>query len=236
VGLRIGKVLNLPLSHLAELSSQLEKDQPLVAVCNSAYRSSMAIGVLERQGFTLAKSLSGGSDAWINAGLPVYEGVKSGATSTAIAKRQIPLPERISVEDLDRMRMDLPGTFTLVDIRPPEHFQDFNLPGSINVDIGDLVSNPNYLTGAGSLVIVDRDGSLAMAAGGIMAQKTARPIKVLFGGLERFWELSPAGFTNLGQQPAASRPTTKPSSAAPLLPPAVTPQKPQKAKRKSAGC
>ena len=50
MALRIGTVLNLPLSHLAELSSKLDPEQPVVVVCNSAYRSSMATGILERKG------------------------------------------------------------------------------------------------------------------------------------------------------------------------------------------
>jgi rhodanese-related sulfurtransferase len=74
---RIGNVLNLPLTHLAELSSKLEPDQPVALVCNSAYRSSMATGILERKGFTKATSLEGGSQAWMDAGLPVFEGQKS---------------------------------------------------------------------------------------------------------------------------------------------------------------
>lgn len=77
MAMRIGNVLNLPLNHLAKLSSKLEADQPVALVCNSAYRSSMATGILERQGFTKAVSLEGGSQAWMDAGLPVYEGAKS---------------------------------------------------------------------------------------------------------------------------------------------------------------
>ncbi len=77
MGLRIGNVLNLPLTHLAQLSSKLEPDQPVALVCNSAYRSSLATGILERKGFTKAVSLEGGSQAWIDAGLPVYEGQKN---------------------------------------------------------------------------------------------------------------------------------------------------------------
>jgi len=76
MALRIGTVLNLPLSHLAELSSKLDPEQPVVVVCNSAYRSSMATGVLERKGIKNARNMEGGSKAWIEAGLPVYEGEK----------------------------------------------------------------------------------------------------------------------------------------------------------------
>ncbi|MGO9121084.1 MAG: MBL fold metallo-hydrolase [Desulfomonilaceae bacterium] len=77
VTLRIGTVLNLPLTHLAELSSKLDPEQPVVLVCDSGYRSSMAAGILERRGFRRVRNLEGGSQAWIEAGFPVYEGEKT---------------------------------------------------------------------------------------------------------------------------------------------------------------
>jgi len=77
MALRIGTVLNLPLTHLAELSLKLDPAQPVVLVCNSAYRSSMATGILERKGFKKPRNLEGGSQAWIEASLPVYEGEKT---------------------------------------------------------------------------------------------------------------------------------------------------------------
>ncbi len=77
MALRIGTVLNLPLTHLTELSSKLDPEQPVVLVCNSAYRSSMAAGILERKGFNKAMNLEGGSQAWMDAGLPVYKGEKT---------------------------------------------------------------------------------------------------------------------------------------------------------------
>jgi rhodanese-related sulfurtransferase len=86
--------------------------------------------------------------------------------------------------------MDLPGTFDLVDIRPPEQFKDYNIPGSVNADVADVLSNPAYLTGTEPLILVDRDGSLAMAVAGILSQKTQRPIKAMHGGLQAYWEAS----------------------------------------------
>ncbi len=77
MALRIGTVLNLPLNHLAELSSKLDPAQPVVLVCNSAYRSSMAAGILERKGFKKARNLEGGSKAWMAADLPVHKGEKT---------------------------------------------------------------------------------------------------------------------------------------------------------------
>jgi hydroxyacylglutathione hydrolase len=86
MALRIGTVLNLPLTHLAKLSSKLDPEQPTILVCNSAYRSSMATGVLERKGFQKARSLEGGSQAWIKDGLPVYEGEKTPETGLVPSK------------------------------------------------------------------------------------------------------------------------------------------------------
>ena len=233
MGLRIGTVLNLPLNKLSELSSKLDTSQPVVTVCNSAYRSSMAIGILERKGFKNVTSMEGGSEAWIEAGLPVYGAEKTATASSAQTRKMIPLPERICARELKRLMMDLPGTFQIVDIRPAEMFADYSLPNSQNVDIAELVSNPAFLVGTGPLIIVDRDGSYAMAVGGILSQKTPRPIKVLYEGLESYWMESDIGA--IGAPPAAAPqiraapPGVGPSPAAPSTTPPVT-------KKKSAGC
>lgn len=232
MGLRIGTVLNLPLNRLAELSSKLESSQPIVAVCNSAYRSSMAIGIWERKGFANVTSLEGGSEAWIEAGLPVYSAEVRGGTS-APARKAIPLPERICHAELKRLMTDLPGTFETVDIRPAEMYADYHLPNSRNVDIADLVENPVYLVGTGPLIIVDRDGSLAMAAGGILAQKTQRQIKVLYGGLEAYWSESQFGSPVPVSPGAGQRIVPGPSPSTPAMP---APSAPAVTRKKSAGC
>ena len=231
MGLRIGTVLNLPLNRLHQLCAQLDPAEPVVTVCNSAYRSSLAVGVLERQGFKKPMSLDGGSEAWLKAGLPVYESVKG--TGSAGTTRYVKLPERISADALNRMIMDVPGTFDLVDVRPAAHFADYSIPGARNVDVAELIENPSFLVGKSPLVLVDRDGSIAMAVAGILSQKTERPIKVLYGGLERYWS---GGFgTDAGKMPdQGSSIQNAPPPGAPdggaSQPPAQPP------KRKSAGC
>jgi hydroxyacylglutathione hydrolase len=236
MGLRIGTILNLPLNKLADLSSKLDVSQPVVAVCNSAYRSSMAIGILERKGFKNVSSLAGGSEAWIEAGLPVYSAERAGTSAVSTQTRKmIPLPERICARELKRLMMDLPGTFQIVDIRPPEMFADYSLPNSQNVDIVELVSNPSFLVGTGPLIIVDRDGSYAMAVGGILSQKTQRPIKVLYEGLEVYWMESEFGTTGAPTGQTATPqikyppPQMTPSPAAPQKTTPIT-------KKKSVGC
>jgi len=255
MGLRIGTVVNLPLNHLAELApAKLDPEQRVVTVCNSAFRSSLAVGILERLNFKKVASLDGGSEAWIAAGLPTFgpEARQPAAAAPAarpapapapVPKRDIKLPERLSPAALNRLLLDLPNTFELVDIRPPEAFADYHLPGSRNADIVDVMSSPAYLAGSIPLILVDRDGSLAMAVGGILSQKTPRPIKVLHGGLEAYWtdsvlkgavkETPISGDTPGRVQPSPPAPAPGGPPAAPAPGPAPAPAPP---KKKSAGC
>jgi len=236
MALRIGKVVNLPINHLAELSGKLDPNLPVVAVCNSAYRSSLAAGILQRQGFKHVSSLEGGSAAWIEAGLPVF-GSETRATAAAAPKRQVHLAERISPADLSRLLKDLPGTFDLVDIRPPGAFEDYALPGAINADLSEVLSNAAYLAGAGPLIVVDRDGSLAMMVAGILSQKTKRPVKALHGGLEAFWEETELKSVVRAVPLPGAGPTLQPAPVpAPAVPSAAPPTPPAAPRKKSAGC
>ncbi|HUU97440.1 MAG TPA: rhodanese-like domain-containing protein [Phycisphaerae bacterium] len=241
MGLRIGTVVNLPIDRLSQLARKLDPAQPTITVCNSAYRSSMALGVLEREGFKDLYNLEGGAEAWIEAGLPVLSSHTAGtAASASTPKREVRLAERICANELRRLMMDLPNTFDLADIRPPEHFADYSLPGSINVDVAELLDNPAYLTGAGPLIVVDRDGSLAMMVAGILSQKTQRTIKAVYGGLEAYWsESMTAGLAEPVVAPPAVGGARQPMQKAPEFP-SVAPQQPQvqpkKPAKKSAGC
>jgi rhodanese-related sulfurtransferase len=239
MGLRIGTVINIPMSELSQRAGKLDRKIPVVAVCNSAYRSTMAVGILERAGMTKMGSLAGGSEAWIEAGLPVFQARQDGAAG-GTPQRQIKLAERMSVAELKWLQQDLPGAFQLVDIRVPEQFADFSLPGAENVDLAELLNNPSYLAGAGPLIVVDRDGTLAMMVAGILSQKTERPVKALVGGLSAYW--SETAFA--GQAPAAA-PAVTPHAATPkAAAPATAGPKagagpgsaPAKPKKKSAGC
>ncbi len=237
MALRIGNVLNIPLNRMFTDSKRLSKDMPVLTVCNSAYRSSMGASVLLKQGFKDVLNMEGGSEAWIAAGLPTLSAAGAGHGAVAAPARAVRLPDRIAAAELKRMLMDLPGTFEIVDVRPAAQYTDFSLPSSMNADIADVISNPAYLNGVVPLVLVDRDGSLAMAAGGILSQKTQRPIKVLYGGLEAYWNDSGAPLPPAGAVPT-SVPAVKPGAPVPVprTPGAPAPAAPETPKKKSAGC
>jgi rhodanese-related sulfurtransferase len=145
----------------------------------------------------------------------------------------------MAAAELKRMMMDLPGMFEIVDIRPPEQFADFSLPGSINADIADVITYPAYLNDTVPLILVDRDGSMAIAVGDILSQMTPRPIKVLYGGLEAYWNDSVAPLPPEAPAAApATDPAVKPAAPAapPVTPGAPAPAAPETPKKKSAGC
>ncbi|MEW6078669.1 MAG: rhodanese-like domain-containing protein [Thermodesulfobacteriota bacterium] len=235
MGLRIGEVVNLPLTHLSELSAKLDPSQPVVTVCNSAYRSSMAIGLLEARGFEKVTSMDGGSEAWISAGLPVFGAeTATPAAGPSPPQREIRLADRMSADELRRLVKDLPGTFDLVDIRPADQFRDYHIPGSRNADIAEVIDNPAYLTGVGPLILVDRDGTLAMQVAGILSQKTKRTVKALHGGLEAYWK--DGGWRESGGPAVAPAPPAGFVPAPPVTNPAPAAEPPKAPKKKSAGC
>jgi rhodanese-related sulfurtransferase len=232
---RIGTVVNIPLNELTSGAAQLDRSHRVVAVCNSAYRSSLAVGVLERKGFTLASSMDGGAEAWLAAGLPITAS-QTGIGSISAPRRNIRLPGRISATELKRLMLDLPTTVQLIDIRPPEHFADYRVPGSQNVDVADVLESEAILNGPGALIVLCRDGSLAMMVAGILSQKTDRDIKALYGGLEAYWmetglggRAFPSAASRAGNRPHGN-PVFRPAS------PASSSQPITSRKRKRAGC
>jgi rhodanese-related sulfurtransferase len=230
MGLRISEtILNMPINELAQHSSQLDPDMPVMTVCNSAYRSSMGASVLLKQGFKNVLNLKGGGKAWIKAGFPTFS-AKPGK-HTAAPHVFLDLPERMNPLDLAQRLTDLPGSVEVVDIRPGWQYNEFHIPGSILSSPADVLSNPAYLVGKVPLVIVCRDGSISAAVGGTITPKTERSIRYVSGGVTAYWAevMKPAGVIT----EKMVKPPPSPAVPAPKATPA--PSKPKR-KRPSAGC
>jgi rhodanese-related sulfurtransferase len=67
---------NIPLGELDKRAGEIAKwkERPIVVACASGNRSSSALGVLKKHGFSRAVNLAGGFAAWQRAGLPVGRG------------------------------------------------------------------------------------------------------------------------------------------------------------------
>lgn len=73
--------INLPLNSLTRELERLDPAKPTYVICQSGYRSSLATSLLENAGFTSLYNVSGGTLAWIDAGLEVE--VSASACSSA---------------------------------------------------------------------------------------------------------------------------------------------------------
>jgi glyoxylase-like metal-dependent hydrolase (beta-lactamase superfamily II)/rhodanese-related sulfurtransferase len=65
--------LLLPLNQLARTMNQLDAARPIAVHCKGGYRSAIAASLLRRAGFGQVLNVTGGFDAWKDAGLPVAQ-------------------------------------------------------------------------------------------------------------------------------------------------------------------
>lgn len=246
MGIRIGQTLNIPINKLGIDHVRLDPRMPVLAVCNSAYRSSMAAGLLQKIGFADVRNLEGGGEAWIAQGLPTLGSIDPGGSHAVAAPAAVKLnlPELIGPEDLARRIADLPGSFDIVDVRPAWQFAEYHLPGAVNMPPEQAINNPAIVNDTRPLVLVCRDGLISAAIGGQLVLKGQRPVRVLAGGVTRYYDeiARPAGIVSGSSPVKASGPATTGASpaAAPAkdTPVAPVPAAPAPAapKKKSAGC
>ncbi len=232
--LRLGDVGNIPVTESDRFAKVLAKDVPIVMVCNSAYRSSMAVGLAERLGFLDVRSLDGGLDAWIAAGLPtVGRMAEQAAPKVAARGGKLRLPEPIDANMLAKVLLEQPGSYVVLDLRPAWQFAEWSIPGARNVALDDVTAHVQSLPADARVVLVDRDGSLAFAvAGALMNSQGDRTLRVLFGGLQSYHrDVALGGGGAMG--PAT--PSATPSTSAPASPVGPTPT-PTPTKKRSAGC
>lgn len=63
----------IPLGQLESRLNELgpQKDRPIAVICRSGRRSAIAAEILRRAGYNQVSNVSGGTLAWIKAGLPI---------------------------------------------------------------------------------------------------------------------------------------------------------------------
>jgi rhodanese-related sulfurtransferase len=61
---------NVPLHQLLRRTSEIERGSASAVICASGYRSSAGASLLAREGFGPLLNMTGGTAAWIRAGLP----------------------------------------------------------------------------------------------------------------------------------------------------------------------
>jgi rhodanese-related sulfurtransferase len=72
---RIAGSTLIPLDELPNRLNELPKDQDIVMVCQSGQRAQSGVTLLKQAGFSRVSFMSGGLQAWMNAGYPVDSGL-----------------------------------------------------------------------------------------------------------------------------------------------------------------
>ncbi len=62
------RTISIPLDKLSNELDKLDPSAPTYVICQSGYRSSLGASILENAGFARVYNVSGGTQAWINAG------------------------------------------------------------------------------------------------------------------------------------------------------------------------
>lgn len=235
---RIGDYTNIPVNEYTRLGKTLDKTKPVVLMCNSAYRSSMAVGLAEREGFMDVGSLNGGLHGWVDSGRKtVGAEAAAHAAPAAPAGPAMMLPEVIEAGALATAMMDAPRLYSIVDVRTPWQFAEYHLPGAVNVAPEGVAAHVKSLPAGSRVVIADRDGSVAFSVAGAVLHElgaSAPSVRVLSGGTATYWNQVELG----GAAPHNTAPTgnvaTQP--AAPAAPAAPAPAPTPAPKKRSAGC
>ena len=66
--------LLIPLSEFETRVAELPRDRELVMICRSGARSARAGEYLQQHGYSQVVNLAGGTNAWVEAGLPSVRG------------------------------------------------------------------------------------------------------------------------------------------------------------------
>ncbi len=111
---------------------------PLVAYDDGGERASLAAATMEQMGYEKVSVLEGGLPAWSSAGYLTVSGVN--VPSKAFGERvhsKTKVPE-ITPEELKTLQEEKKD-LAILDVRTPQEFSRFCVPGAINVPGGDLI-------------------------------------------------------------------------------------------------
>ncbi|HEX9147193.1 MAG TPA: rhodanese-like domain-containing protein [Candidatus Binatia bacterium] len=137
---QIANATSLPRSEIEFRIAELVPNRkiPIVVYDDDGKRAELAATTLAGLGYSSVAVLEGGLPAWQQARLPTASGVN--VPSKAFGEhvhhdRNIP---EISPEDVQRLK-EKEGDVMILDMRTPEEFGRFCIPGAINVPGGDVV-------------------------------------------------------------------------------------------------
>jgi DMSO/TMAO reductase YedYZ molybdopterin-dependent catalytic subunit/rhodanese-related sulfurtransferase/glyoxylase-like metal-dependent hydrolase (beta-lactamase superfamily II) len=140
----------IPLSVLPSSLDALDRSAPVLAYCESGYRSLVAASVLLSAGFADVSDLLGGYRAWAGAGLPV---VTDGAVSVTAVPEVGPRAAKAMIDS---------GALML-DVREPAEWDAGHAPQATHVPMGNVHDHRGDLPQDRPIVVVCRSGGRSAA-------------------------------------------------------------------------
>ena len=183
-------VINKTISELGDfLKSTFNPGQEFVLLSSNEISLRLAAAVMEKAGFNNFHIFSGGTLAWVEAGLPIKDSsAKICSIHDAAVMNDLSFPVVLTVEEILKDYPNKLDKYSILDIRSKDQVEKYNPLQGNRVEIGSLLSAPeNYGVGK-PLLIVDSQGTAAFFVAALLAKKSNKKVFVLKGGLQAFWE------------------------------------------------
>ncbi len=190
-GGHIEGAINVPLRELGEGMSMIDMmptETPIVVICGSGHRSTIAMTGMQMLGFVNTKSLAGGMNAWKAAEYPVVTG-GGGDTAMAVDAYLANLPEGwgvIKVEALNEQMVE--AVPFMVDVRQPDEYAGGFIEGAVNIPLRELAANLAALPAVDEQVVVICGSGFRSAIGMAVLQMMGYPNAQSMAGGMNAWK------------------------------------------------
>jgi rhodanese-related sulfurtransferase len=174
-------------------------DQPIVIYCASGHRGGLALAALKAIGYTQARNLNGGLNAWKKAELPVVTNgspaeaksistpiVENEALFTAFDEYLSNLPDNFNAVKADAFNEELVSGEVpfIVDVRSADEWnKDGYLEGSVNIPLPEFMANLDQLPKDEPILILCASGHRGAVAQAALHFLGYENVRNLNGGL-----------------------------------------------------
>lgn len=195
-----------------------DKDTPVVIYCGSGYRGAIATVLMRLAGYTNVRNLSGGTNAWTAAGLPLVGAVTATAgfdLDAYLASYVSRLPGTFNAVRVADLATELAANpdLLLVDVRTADEYAEGFIAGALNIPLQELAQHLDLLPDLDANIVIycgsGHRSAIAMTALNLLGYTNTRS---LIGGF--------GAWTNGGQPVSHDIPVVEPGTA-PEFDPAV---------------
>ncbi len=176
----IADAINIPLRELGHELDQIPQDRPIVAICGSGHRSTIAMTALQLLGYQDVKSLDGGMTVWSATQVPADAGDVY-FIETVLDSYVASLPQGWGLISGEQALASQPF---LVDVREPDEYASGFIEGAVNIPLRELAQRLEALPELDEKIIVCGSGTrsaIGMAALQVLGYKD---VGSLTGGIK----------------------------------------------------